>query len=74
LIFTRFESLLFKPTDQQIYFSVTSSFDPDANFFFSSPPSSYMVEDEMNLLTDASQFDSTFSLLHLNSRSLSLMS
>ena len=29
-----------------------------------------MVEDKMNLLTDASQFDSTFSLLHLKSSSL----
>ena len=29
-----------------------------------------MVEDKMNLLTHASQFDSTFYLLHLNSSSL----
>jgi hypothetical protein len=44
----------------------------DFNYFYacSQTNSNYIVEDEINGLTNAKQFNSSFSLLHVNCRSL----
>jgi hypothetical protein len=72
--YNRLETLVFNPIEQitsKFNHPLASSLDPDFNFFeYSLPKSNYMVEDEVNNLDSMKQYDSSFSLLHLNSRSL----
>jgi hypothetical protein len=64
----RLESLFFNPIDQPKSNDVFSSYlDPDLNAFQHSA-SNYMVEDELNTKLDDN--NNSFSLLHLNARSL----
>ena len=67
----RLESLLFNPIEHLTASSFSSrSVDPDPNLFFNPPAREYLVEDEINSRVAAEQYNSSFSLLHLNSRSL----
>ena len=72
--YNRLETLVFNPIEQitsKFNDPLVSSLDPDLNFFeYSLPKSNYMVEDEVNNLDSTKQYDSSFSLLHLHSRSL----
>ena len=65
----RLESLLFNPIEHlTATFSFSSrSLDPDPNLFFNPPASEYLVEDEIDSRVAAEQYNSSFSLLHLNS-------
>ena len=58
------ESLLFNPLEKITSdFALFNSVDPDTNFSFFSSPAKYVIESEVNILTDSSKFESTFSLL-----------
>ena len=72
--FDHLETLVFNPIEHLAAvqsFPINSSLDPDLNVYACSQSNSnYMVEDEINGLTSDNQFDQSFSLLHINSRSL----
>jgi hypothetical protein len=69
----RLETLLFNPIDQAEVSTRNSHLnylDPDLNFSSHLHPSDYMVEGEINQQVISSAKNITFSLMHLNARSL----
>lgn len=66
----RFQSLLFNPIDQITHNSFRSYLDPDNNFSFCPPVSNYLVEEEFSNELTSSNNNISFSVMHLNTRSL----
>ena len=67
----RLESLLFNPIDHpEATHSYLNNVDPDANFPFRRTISNYMVEESINDQLISKSLNETFSLMHLNARSL----
>lgn len=67
----RLELLLFNPTEQaEIPHSYSNYIDPDINFPFRPAISNYMVEETVNDQVISLTPNITFSLMHLNARSL----
>ena len=66
----RLDTLLFNPIDESHLDYLTQNLDPNFTFFALSPTSSYMVQDEVNAILESKQENASFSLLHVNARSL----
>ena len=67
----RLESLLFNPLDHpKSMHSYLNNVDPDANFPFHRTTSNYMVEESVSDQFISKSPNETFSLMHLNARSL----
>lgn len=67
----RLESLIFNPINQYNFNNLFSNYlDPDINFSFSIPNSNYFTEEEVNAEISAEPSNPSFSVLHLNARSL----
>ena len=67
----RLETLLFNPTERpELCNPLSSHLDPDSNFLTRLPSSKYLVEEEINNRFASVNNIPSFSIMHLNTRSL----
>ena len=67
----RLETLLFNPTERpELCNPLSSHLDPDSNFLTRLPSSKYLVEEETNNRFASVNNIPSFSIMHLNTRSL----